>query len=96
MKKYTYKVVVGENFHYQDETCESDGETYTDRMKAEAVCRKIVENSLPGTIEGLSLRKRQERFEGYMLFGDDPYIVTSDPKCRFSASSYARTLCRVP
>lgn len=96
MKKYTYKVVVGENSHYQDETCESDGETYTNCMEAEAACRKIVQNSLPGTVEGLSPREREERFKSYMMFGDDPFIVTDDPTCRFSASSYARTLCRVP
>lgn len=92
---YTYKVVVAEHSHYRDESAQSAGEFYKDRMEAEEACREIVRNSLPGTIEGLSLREREDRFKSYMMFGEDPFIVTDDPICRFSASSYARSLCRI-
>jgi hypothetical protein len=93
--EYTYKVVVGEHNHYRDDAEASVDNIYKDCMAAEAACRKIVENSLPGSVEGMSIREREERLKGYMMFGDDPFIVTKDPTCRFSASSYARSLCRV-
>lgn len=92
---YTYRVVVDELSHYRDESARSDGETYNNRMEAEEACRQIVKNSLPGTVDGMSRRERENRFQSYMMFGDDPFIVTDDPTCRFSASSYARSLCRI-
>jgi hypothetical protein len=36
----------------------------------------------------------KELWEGYMMFGEDPFIVSDDINCRFSAWTYAKQRCR--
>jgi hypothetical protein len=31
----------------------------------------------------------------YVMFGEDPFIVTDDPNCKFSARDYARERVRI-
>ena len=86
----SYKVIVADNFHYQDEN-----EIYTAGVFAtaeEALCeaKRIVDVSLrecvkPGlTANGL--------YELYTMFGEDPHVVAVDgsPQLSFSAWEYAR------
>lgn len=82
-----YKVMVDDNFHYQDEE-----ERYTlgefDSLEAAiAACKKIVEEYLasaykPGmTAEQLS--------SNYKMFGEDPWIAGGEGDIPFSAWKYA-------
>jgi len=98
MNKYTYKVIVADNYHYQDEESEYEGGTYTNCKEAKEACQEIVNASLHiiDNIEELSLSERQKLFEQYATFGEDPFIVTDDPRCSFSAWSYVRSLCKLP
>ena len=69
---------------------------FSDCASAVAACKKVVDRCLEehfsetGTVEDL--------MKGYLLFGDDPFIVTDDPDCKFSARDYARVhseqMCR--
>jgi hypothetical protein len=44
-----------------------------------------------GYREGISFK---ELWEGYMMFDEDPFIVSDDANCRFSAWTYAKQRCR--
>jgi hypothetical protein len=91
-----YRVMVDDNFHYQDPDERREQGTYETLEEALAACRAIVNQSLekehgPG-MSGDSLYGR------YMSFGDDPYIVVldgADDSATFSAWSYAEERCRV-
>ncbi len=85
-----YSVYVDDNFHYMDE-----GERYRlgayETCEAVAACMKIVDEFiLEGFIEGKSHR---QLIEEYLFYGDDPFIVSSDKKCFFSARDYASKRC---
>ena len=50
---------------------------------ARAACKKIVDEFLKkGYENGMSFK---ELYSGYTMFGEDPFIVSNDEKCRFSA-----------
>ena len=49
---------------------------------------KIVDDFMrQGYREGLTFK---DMWEGYMMFGEDPFIESDDPECKFSAWSYAK------
>ncbi len=53
---------------------------------------KIVDDFMrQGYLEGLTFK---DMWEGYMMFGEDPFIESDDPECKFSAWSYAKERCR--
>jgi hypothetical protein len=53
---------------------------------------KIVDDFMrQGYREGVTFK---EMWEGYMLFGEDPFIESEDAKCNFSAWTYAKERCR--
>ncbi|MCX6649854.1 MAG: hypothetical protein NTV61_10795 [Candidatus Bathyarchaeota archaeon] len=53
---------------------------------------KIVDDFMrQGYREGVTFN---DMWEGYMLFGEDPFIESDDPKCNFSAWTYAKERCR--
>jgi len=87
----SYKVIVADNFHYQDETEEYTAGVYATAEEALSEAKRIVDVSLrecvkPGlTADGL--------YDLYTMFGNDPYIVASDESAElsFSAWDYART-----
>jgi hypothetical protein len=91
-----YKVMVDDNFHYQDSDERWEQGTYETMEEALAACRGIVDQSLekehrPGT-------SAEALYGRYMSFGDDPFIVVldgSDDRATFSAWSYAKERCRV-
>ena len=89
-----YKVMVDDNFHYQDE-----GERYEDGAfdtleAAVARCRAIVDEWLRDNVTpGMTADKL---YEQYQHFGEDPVVVAVDgsgPLVPFSAWDYARARC---
>ncbi|SHG79307.1 hypothetical protein SAMN05443248_2674 [Bradyrhizobium erythrophlei] len=91
-----YRVLIDDNFHYQDESERVTHGVFATADEALAACRSIVDQSLTGAFEpGMSATDLYER---YTLFGDDPFIVVLDPKdtpVAFSAWDYARERCAV-
>ncbi|MGP0094890.1 MAG: hypothetical protein ACLPKB_33790 [Xanthobacteraceae bacterium] len=91
-----YRVMVDDNFHYQDsyERCEQG--TYETVEDVLAACRAVVDKSLEQEHRpGISAEALYGR---YMSFGDDPFIVVldgTDDGARFSAWRYAKERCRV-
>jgi hypothetical protein len=84
-KRYT--VFVDDNFHYMDESERYKLGEFADCPSAMAACKQIVD-------EFFATCKLEETdaeiFKQYTMFGEDPWISTDDPECRFSAWNYAR------
>ncbi len=86
-----YRVLVDDNFHYQDENERYEHGTYDTMEEALAICHAIVQQWLlneykPG-MSALSL------YNHYADFGDDPFIVSvegADVRANFSAWTYAK------
>jgi hypothetical protein len=89
-----YKVMVDDNFHYQDSDERWEQGTYETMEEALAACRRIVDQSLESEYRpGVSAEALYGR---YIHFGDDPFIVVldgSDERVAFSAWSYAKERC---
>jgi len=91
-----YRVMVDENFHYQDVDERREQGIYKSVDEALAVCRGIVDQSLQEEYRpGISAEALYGR---YTSFGDDPFIEVldgADDRAMFSAWSYAKEHCRV-
>jgi hypothetical protein len=91
-----YKVLVDDNFHYQDPDARWERGDYESVEEAIAACREIVDRSLEEEYSvGMSAEALYHR---YVTFGDDPFIVVLDGAHEgviFSAWSYAEERCRV-
>jgi hypothetical protein len=89
MGQYKYTVYVDDNFHYMDESERYQLGEFPDCAAALAACKQCVDQSLRDSrVEG------QDTLATYLMFGDDPFIVTEDPDCKFSARDYARERVR--
>lgn len=83
-----YTVIVNENSHYMD-----DAESYTlgefpTCDEALSACRAMVDEDINNSFkEGISA---DDLYLQYTSFGRDPYIVSSDTACKFSAWTYAK------
>ena len=87
-----YIVYVDDNFHYGEEEERYKRDEYDGCQAAIDACMKIVDDFMrQGYREGISFK---ELWEGYMIFGEDPFIVSDDDSCRFSAWTYAKQRCR--
>jgi hypothetical protein len=90
-----YKVIVDDNFHYQEEDERWEKGVYNTVQEAVAVCRGIVDESLVEVYRpGISAK---ELYDLYVSFGDDPFIVVvdgGDERAEFSAWDYAKERCR--
>ncbi|MDT4966890.1 MAG: hypothetical protein QOJ64_1627 [Acidobacteriota bacterium] len=87
-----YKVVVDDNFHYMDESERYTHGEFESCEGALGVAKALVDadlNSLSRT--GMTA---DELYSQYTSFGSDPYIVTEDQSCHFSAWSYAKERCQ--
>jgi hypothetical protein len=91
-----YRVMVDDNFHYQDAEERWEHATFETVEEALAACRALVDRLLeeeyrPGiSAEGL--------YDRYTSFGDDPFIMVldgADDSATFSAWGYAKERCRV-
>jgi hypothetical protein len=91
-----YKVMVDDNFHYTESDYRYEHGTYKTVEKAIAACRRIVDRSLENGYEpGISA---DALYDGYVSFGDDPFIVVldgTDINAKFSAWGYAKERSRV-
>ena len=89
-----YIIMVADNFHYMDQS-----ETYRHSVVdsgsiALEICKRIVDDFLLSAFS--SEESKQHLYESYKMFGEDPYIVTTDgsERCDFSAWDYAREQCK--
>jgi len=91
-----YRVMVDDNFHYQDLDERREQGTYESLEEALAVCRRAVDQSLAEEYRpGMSADALYDR---YVSFGDDPFIEVldgADDRATFSAWSYAKERCRI-
>jgi hypothetical protein len=88
MKKKRYEVYVDDNFHFMDENERYKLGEFETCDEATAACKKIVDEFLEtGYKKGMSFK---ELYEGYVGFGEDPFIVSGDKACFFSAWGYAK------
>ena len=87
-----FQVRVRENSHYMDESEAYDLAAFATYAKAEAACRKIVDDFLAANRKpGLGA---DALFRLYTTFGEDPVIDGPGPGgARFSAWDYARQRC---
>jgi len=90
-----YRVMVDDNFHYQDSDERRPEGTYETVEEALAACRRLVDRSLEEEYRpGMSAEALYDR---YTSFGDDPFIAVldgADDRAAFSAWSYAKERCR--
>ena len=82
-----YTVFVDDNFHYMDESERYKLAEFEDCASAVAACKQIVDEFL-NTCD--SSKTDAEIFHQYVLFGEDPWISSTDSECTFSAWNYAR------
>ncbi len=83
-----YQVYVDDNFHFMDENERYRLGEFETCEEATAACKKIVDEFMEkGYKEGMSF---EELYGGYTGFGEDPFIVSDDKSCFFSAWEYAK------
>ncbi len=88
-----YRVLVDDNFHYQDESERYELGTFATLDEAIAACRRIVDEDLAAQLKpGMTA---EELYRHYTMFDRDPFIVVpgGEPAVPFSAWDYARKRC---
>jgi hypothetical protein len=90
-KEHKYKVMVDDNFHYMSERERFQAGEYGRCEEATAECKRIVDSFLERAHkEGMTA---EELMKSYMSFGEDPFIISDDADCVFSAWNYAKQRC---
>ena len=89
---HTYKVFVDDNFHYMDENERYAHGEFDSCESAIEACKRIVDEFLLSY--NLDRATPEYLWQQYAFFGEDPFIVSSDPGCSFSARDYASRRCR--
>lgn len=90
LKKYV--VYVDDNFHHMDESERYKLGEYSSCEEATEACKKIVDEFFSHTYdENITY---EELYNGYTMYGEDPFIVSGDRDCFFSAWDYAKKRCR--
>ena len=89
MQKYT--VYVDDNFHSGDPAERYRLGEYDSREEALDACRQKVDEYFERIVKGRYSFK--ELWEGYILYGEDPFISSDPQEDRFSAWEYARQKC---
>lgn len=90
MKKYI--VYVDDNFHSGDESERYKLGEFETREEALVACRGKVDEFFERINKGEHSFK--ELWEGYMLYGEDPFIYNDDVnEIKFSAWAYAKERC---
>jgi hypothetical protein len=89
--KQGYRVIVDDNYHYMDEDARWELGEYATFEEAVAASKKMVEDFFAETEPGQTAK---QLYDGYVMYGDDPWIVAvggaDQPPKRFSARSYAK------
>ncbi len=86
-----YEVYVDDNFHNGDESERYRLGEFATREEALAACQAKVNEYFDRVVKGKHSFK--ELWEGYMLYGEDPFISNDDSETRFSAWEYAKQRC---
>jgi len=81
---------VDDNFHYMDEDERYRLSEFDDCTSAAEACRRIVDEFLATANHDCT---SAELYHQYVSFGEDPWIRSDDPNCKFSAWTYARERC---
>ena len=89
-----YAVYVYDNYHPMDETYRYRLAAFSDCQSAIAACQKIVDEFFITRSVTHKKDMAQELFDSYRRFGEDPFILTSDQSCIFSAWRYAEQICQ--
>jgi hypothetical protein len=85
MEPYTYTVFVDDNYHHGDESERYKLGVYPTCEAATEACKEVVDEVLT-----TNLNFPGDLLATWLMFGDDPFILTDDPACKFSARDYAR------
>lgn len=85
-----YRVLVDNNFHYQDESERYADGVFDTAKEAIAACKKIVDDSLEDQYRQNPNISAERLYDEYQDFGDDPFVRSDDPDCKFSGWNYAR------
>ena len=89
-----YKVMVDDNFRYQDSDERRQEGIYEMAEEALEVCRRLVDTSLKEAHRpGISA---DALYVAYTSFGDDPFVVVvdgEDDAAKFSTWNYAKERC---
>ncbi|HEX8600854.1 MAG TPA: hypothetical protein VF952_20330 [Chloroflexia bacterium] len=89
----SYKVLVNDNFHYMDASESYQFAEFDSCTAAVTACVKIVDDYLLANYKpGMTT---EELYRNYTTFGEDPFVLTKDEQCQFSAWNYARQRCDV-
>ncbi len=91
---YTYTVYVDDNYHYMDEDERYKLGVFATLGEAIAACKREVDGFLEN--ETSTESSAAKRYEQYVHFGPDPFIVTDDPEAGvppFSSWNYAKERC---
>lgn len=87
----TYKVIVADNFHYQDRDAHYAHGEFPSLDAAIAACKRIVDDYLTSAYKpGMTA---EALYGSYTSFGDDPFIVPAAPGVAFSAWDHAKARC---
>lgn len=87
-----YQVYVDDNFHCGDESARYKLGEFETKDEAIAACKQKVAEYFERIEKGkYSFR---ELWEGYMLYGEDPFVINDDGTDRFSAWEYAKLRCQ--
>lgn len=83
--------MVDDNFHYMDKLERYQLAEFDNCEAAITACKKVVDDYLlPNYRPGMAA---EQLYASYTSFGEDPFIVTTDEQCSFSAWDYARQRC---
>ncbi len=86
---HSYRVMVDDNFHYMDESERYQLAEFNSCAEAISACMKLVDDYLLSAyIPGMT---PDQLLTIYLNFGEDPFIISTDKQCSFSARDYART-----
>ena len=87
-----YQIAVDDNFHYMDESERDYGDIYKTAEEAIAAAQELVDKSLRHLYQ--DGQTPEELYSDYQDWGDDPFIITEDKSCKFSAWTYAKGRCQ--
>ena len=89
----TYSVYADDNFHRHDldENNRYKLGDYQDCADAIRVCKSHIDQFLAGCDHTLTAERL---YSYYQTFGEDPFIRSGDPNCKFSAWDYAWERCQ--
>jgi hypothetical protein len=90
-RKHSYTVMVDDNFHYMDESERYRLAEFGSCAEAIAACRNLIDDYLISAYK--SGMEAEQLWASYVTFGEDPFIMTTDEQCKFSAWDYARQRC---